>query len=123
MGLFWPSTNDYCFYDDGIPIFFSIDPQYIIFLSSFGLLLHNQVCYDLPFKDGDSYHFITGGDVDALSYLKIILRQQDLEYCLFSTWCMASEDIHQIGDWLKDGKIKKLDAYRKKLGSPYPKNL
>lgn len=71
----------------------------------------------LDFQDGDSYHFITGGDVDALSYLKIILRQQNLEYCLFSTWCMASEDIYQFEEWLKAGKIKKLDAY---VGEIFP---
>lgn len=69
------------------------------------------------FADGDSYHFITGGDVDALSYLKIILRQQDLEYCLFSTWCMASEDIYQIQDWLEAGRIRKIDAY---VGEIFP---
>ena len=69
------------------------------------------------FHDGESYHFITGGDVDALSYLKIILRQQDLDYCLFSTWCMASEDIYQIQDWLATGKIKKIDAY---VGEIFP---
>jgi hypothetical protein len=40
----------------------------------------------LDMKDGESYHVITGGDVDALSYLKVILRQQNLEYCLFSTY-------------------------------------
>lgn len=71
----------------------------------------------LDFKDGESYHFITGGDVDALSYLKIILRQQDLDYCLFSTWCMASEDIYQVQDWLQSGKIKKIDAY---VGEIFP---
>ena len=75
-----------------------------------------DIC-DLPFKGGDSYHFITGGDVDGLSYLKIVLRQQDLDYCLFSTWCMASEDIYQIQDWLKSGKIKKMDAY---VGEIFP---
>jgi len=75
-----------------------------------------DIC-DMPFKDGDSYHFITGGDVDALSYLKIILRQQDLDYCLLSSWCMANEDIYQIHSWLKAGKIKKLDAY---LGEIFP---
>jgi len=69
------------------------------------------------FKDGDSYHCITGGDVDALSYLKTVLRQQDLEYCLFSTWCMASEDIFQIQEWLEAGKIKKMDAY---VGEIFP---
>lgn len=72
---------------------------------------------ELDFKEGDSYHFITGGDVDGLSYLKIILRQQDLEYCLFSTWCMASEDIYQIQEWLEAGKIKKMDAY---VGEIFP---
>lgn len=72
---------------------------------------------EFPFQEGDSYHFITGGDVDGLSYLKIILRQQDLEYCLFSTWCMAAEDVHQIKDWLEAGKIKKLDAY---VGEIFP---
>ena len=75
-----------------------------------------DIC-DLPFQEGDSYHFITGGDVDGLSYLKIVLRQQDLDYCLFSTWCMASEDVHQIKDWLESGKIKKMDAY---MGEIFP---
>ncbi len=65
----------------------------------------------LNFKEGESYHFITGGDVDALSYLKLILRQQSLDFCLFSTWCMAAEDILTVQDWLEGGKIKKLDAY------------
>lgn len=72
---------------------------------------------DLDFQDGDSYHFITGGDVDALSYLKIILRQQNLDYCLFSTWCMAAEDIYQMQDWLEAGKIKTMDAY---VGEIFP---
>ncbi len=70
-----------------------------------------------PFKDGDAYHFITGGDVDSLSYLKIILRQQKLDYCLLSTWCMAQEDIFQIRDYLDDGKIKRMDAY---VGEIFP---
>ena len=75
-----------------------------------------DIC-DLPFKDGDSYHFLTGGDVDGLSYLKIVLRQQDLDYCLFSTWCMASEDVYQMQDWLESGKIKRMDAY---VGEIFP---
>ena len=62
-------------------------------------------------KDGYSYNYITSGDVDALSYLKIILRQQNLNYCLFSTWCMACDDVLQIEEWLKKGKIKTCDAY------------
>lgn len=71
----------------------------------------------MPFQDGDAYHFITGGDVDALSFLKIIVRQQPLDYLMFSTWCMAQEDIYQMRDWLEAGRIKKIDAY---VGEIFP---
>ena len=71
----------------------------------------------VPLKNGVSYNFITGGDVDALSYLKIILNEQNLEHCIFSTWCMAAEDILQFDEWLKSGRIKKLDAY---VGEIFP---
>jgi hypothetical protein len=70
-----------------------------------------------PLKEGYSYHFITAGDVDSLSFLKIILRNQSLEYCLVSTWCMAADDILQFDEWLTDGKIKKLDFY---VGEIFP---
>ena len=63
------------------------------------------------FKEGESYHTISAGDVDILSFLKCVLRQQDLKHCLFSTWCMAQDDILQIGEWLEAGKIKTMDAY------------
>jgi hypothetical protein len=71
------------------------------------------------FKNGESYHCITAGDVDSLSYLKCVLRQQDLDYCLFSTWCMAGDDIMQIEEWLEAGKIKKLDCY---VGEIFPRS-
>src|SRR3990172_7048408 len=45
---------------------------------------------------GSSYHVISGGDIDSLSFLKIILDKQDLDYCLFSTWCMAMDDVLQV---------------------------
>ena len=71
------------------------------------------------FKEGYSYHFITGGDVDGLSYLKVILRQQPLEYCLISTWVMAAEDIYLCQEYLGKGLIKRLDFY---LGEVYRGN-
>ena len=73
----------------------------------------------LNFQPGESYHFITAGDADSLSYLKLILRQQKLEYVLFSTWCMAAEDILQFDEWIEDGKIKKVDAY---VGEIFPRS-
>lgn len=72
---------------------------------------------DFDYIPGCSYHFITGGDVDSLSFLKTVLRQQNLDYLLFSTCCMAAEDILQIDEWIKQGKIKRMDAY---LGEIFP---
>ena len=72
---------------------------------------------DFDYKTGYSYNFITAGDVDSLSFLKTVLRQQDLEYLLFSTWYMAGEDILQLDEWIEAGKIKKMDAY---LGEIFP---
>ena len=63
------------------------------------------------FQNGECYNFITSGDVDAISFIKLIIRQQNIEYLLFSTWCMALDDCKQFEKWLQDGKIKKLDAY------------
>ncbi len=76
-----------------------------------------DACGEFDFKDGHSYNFITAGDVDALSYLKAVLRQQPLDYLLFSTWCMAAEDILQIEEWMQAGRIAKLDAY---VGEIFP---
>ena len=67
--------------------------------------------------DGVTYNFITGGDVDSLSYLKVVLNQHDLDYALCSTWCMAAEDILQLTQWYDEGKIKKLDLY---VGEIFP---
>lgn len=69
-------------------------------------------------KKGNSYNFITAGDVDALSFFKVILRQcKTIDYMFFSTWCMACEDILQIEEWLQEGRIKKVDAY---VGEIFP---
>lgn len=69
-------------------------------------------------KDGHSYHFITGGDVDSLSFLKfVMLHQPKLEYLLFSTWCMAAADILQFREWIEAGDIKRLDCY---VGEIFP---
>ncbi len=70
-----------------------------------------------PLTDGTTYNFITMGDVDSLSYLKVVLNQHDLDYLLFSTWCMHYEDVSQIVQWHNDGRIKKFDAY---VGELFP---
>jgi hypothetical protein len=72
---------------------------------------------DHDFLPGHAYHCISGGDVDSLSYLTAILRRQNLDYCLFSTWCLAKDDILQMHQWLIAGRIKRLDAY---VGEIFP---
>lgn len=68
-------------------------------------------------EEHTTYNFITAGDVDSLSYLKVVLNQHDLDYCLMSTWCMAAEDILQVQQWYEAGRIKAVDMY---LGEIFP---
>lgn len=68
-------------------------------------------------EDGDSWHVISGGDVDSLSYLAHILKSTSLDYCAFSTWCMALPDVEQFEKWMQSKQIKHLDAY---VGEIFP---
>ncbi len=68
-------------------------------------------------QNGCTYNFITAGDVDSLSFLKVVLNQHNLDYMMCSTWCMAAEDILQIQQWWEAGRIKKFDMY---LGEIFP---
>ena len=52
---------------------------------------------DWHYKRGDCYCFLTGGDIDSLTFLKHVIRQQPLRYCLVSTWCFGVEDAREIG--------------------------
>ena len=53
------------------------------------------------FEQGASYHCVSFGDVDSLTYLRVIVKQQRIRYAVISTWCMALEDIKEI-DTLRD---------------------
>jgi len=68
-------------------------------------------------QNGVTYNFITAGDVDSLTYLKVVLNQHDLDFVLLSTWYMAAEDILQVQQWYEAGRIKQLDMY---LGEIFP---
>ena len=63
----------------------------------------------LPYElePGHTYHVLTGGNVDALSFLKHMVRTQALDYCLFSTWCMADDDVEQFREWVATGRIER----------------
>lgn len=68
---------------------------------------------ELPwhFEQGTSYHCISFGDVDALTYMRVVVKQQRIKYALLSTWCMASEDIREIRSWIERGYIGRVDFY------------
>lgn len=68
---------------------------------------------ELPwhFEKGVSYHCISFGDVDSLTYMRVIVKQQHIRYALLSTWCMASADIQEIKKWIEAGYLDRIDFY------------
>jgi hypothetical protein len=67
----------------------------------------------LPWKfvPGDCFHIISGGDIDAMTYLRFIARQQIITYCAISTWCMARAEVEEIEHLIKTNRIQKIDFY------------
>lgn len=70
-------------------------------------------------QQNHTYNFITAGDVDSLTYLKVVLNQHVLDYMLCSTWCMSAEDVLQMQQWYDAGKIRHFDMY---LGELFPRS-
>lgn len=63
------------------------------------------------YETGTIYNCISHGDVDSLTFLKNVLRQQKLEYLLLSTWCIGIEDVQELKTWIESGIIKRADFY------------
>lgn len=68
---------------------------------------------ELPwhFEQGVTYHCLSWGDVDSLTYFRTIVKQQHVFYALISSWCMASEDIAEIRNWRENGYVDRVDFY------------
>ena len=67
---------------------------------------------------GDSWHVISHGDIDALSYLRhAITGAGYFDTVLLSTWCMAMPDITEIRAFIDAGKI---DAFSLYVGEIFP---
>lgn len=63
-------------------------------------------------EKGVSIHCLTAGDVDALSYLQYILRHSgNVEYLMFSTWCVNNEDVLKIKNIIEAGLVSVCDVY------------
>lgn len=71
--------------------------------------------------DGDTWHVISGGDIDGLSFLQHLMACEPWQYLMISTWCMAMQDVEQIAAWLAAGRLCWVDAYTGEiLPSQYP---
>lgn len=73
------------------------------------LALENELPWH--FEPDVTYHCISFGDVDILTYFRVIVKQQKIKYALLSTWCMSLEDIKEIQSWLEKGYIGRIDFY------------
>lgn len=63
------------------------------------------------FKPGTAYHFLTAGNIDSLSFLKAVIRQQDVRHLVVSTWCMGADDILWFREQTERGRIRQMDLY------------
>ena len=61
--------------------------------------------YRGDFKPGNCYHFLSGGDIDAFSYLKYIIRFRRFKSVLVSTWCIGRQELLEIKKYLDDKLI------------------
>jgi hypothetical protein len=68
-------------------------------------------------ETGDAWHVLSNGDIDSLSYLAHALKNTAFDHVLFSTWCMAMDDVIHLGKWVTEGKIGRLEAY---VGEIFP---
>lgn len=69
------------------------------------------------FAPGESWHVISHGDIDALSYLTHAIAATHFDYVAVSTWCIARPDLEQIARWLDAGRI---DAFELYAGEIFP---
>lgn len=66
---------------------------------------------------GWSYHVISGGDIDSLSFLGLLMRQTSFDHLILSTWVLAMDDVCQLRAWMEAGKLGQVDAY---VGEIFP---
>jgi len=63
-------------------------------------------------EEGFSYHVISSGDIDALSYLTLIIeRHGPIAELYASTWTMSREDCRLIDKYLADGLIRQITFF------------
>ena len=66
---------------------------------------------DWHMEPGTAYHVISYGDVDSLTFLRHIVKQQRLDYAMLATWCMAKSDAEEMLQWVQRGFVGRMDFY------------
>lgn len=61
--------------------------------------------------NGDAWHVISHGNIDALSYLRHLLQDTYFDFVGVSTWCIARPDLEEISAWLDAGRIDRFALY------------
>ncbi len=62
--------------------------------------------------DGESWHVISHGNIDALSYLRHLVHGYGwFDFVGVSTWCIAKADLEEIAGWLDGGQIDEFALY------------
>lgn len=74
------------------------------------------------FADDCTYHILSHGDIDALSYLRhAIAGYGYFDLVVVSTWCIAMPDLLELRRWLDAGVIDTLELYGGEIfPSQYP---
>ena len=60
---------------------------------------------------GSCYHFSTAGDVDSLTFIRHVVRDQQIRYMIVTTWCMARSDAQEMLRWVERGDVGRIDFY------------
>ncbi len=66
---------------------------------------------DWHIECGDVFNIITTGDIDFLTFVRSVLKQQKAKCMILSTWAFGNEDAEEILTWVKKGLIERLDVY------------
>lgn len=70
-----------------------------------------DVIHRWSFQEGDCYHCFTFGDVDFITFVKFIIRQQYTPYIAMSSWVISGEDILDLQNWHRRGLIGRVDLF------------
>lgn len=63
------------------------------------------------FQNGCAYHIFAYGTIMSISFLRLILKQQPLEYLSISSLSMSPTDLAILEKWVDKGLVKRLDLY------------